>query len=167
MQLCANILQKIVRTAANITSTLLAHYVAPKLETILDREAKISHEAFAGQIEGRLGYNDKGPDMKVWSKGRGLNDVGWFEQLVSATSDRERRLTGPRPSSAILPSSSRSRQVPVTTSAPMLSPRQRTSRTRACSLSRLVCDTRVTVQISVGASWSIHRRWVTYLACGF
>lgn len=50
-----------------------------KLETILDREARISHEAFSGQIEARLGYgegdNQKGPDMKVWDKGRGLGDV--------------------------------------------------------------------------------------------
>ncbi|THH01723.1 hypothetical protein EW026_g1029 [Hermanssonia centrifuga] len=73
--------QKAVRTAANLTSTLLAHHVAVKLETILDREAKISHEAFATQIEARLGYGEgntaKGPDMKVWSKGRGLNDVDW------------------------------------------------------------------------------------------
>ncbi|KAI0721606.1 FACT complex subunit SPT16 [Cerioporus squamosus] len=72
---------KCIRTAANLTSTLLAHYVAPKLETILDREAKISHDAFAGQIEARIGYGEgdkaKGPDMKVWSKGRGLNDVDW------------------------------------------------------------------------------------------
>lgn len=68
-----------MRTAANLTSTLLAHHVAVKLETILDREAKISHETFASTIEARLGYgegdNAKGPDMKVWSKGRGLTDV--------------------------------------------------------------------------------------------
>ncbi|CDO70740.1 hypothetical protein BN946_scf184798.g55, partial [Trametes cinnabarina] len=72
---------KYMRTAANLTSTLLAHYIAPKLETILDREAKISHETFAAQIEGRIGYGEgdkaKGPDMKVWSKGRGLNEVDW------------------------------------------------------------------------------------------
>ncbi|TFK83944.1 FACT complex subunit SPT16 [Polyporus arcularius HHB13444] len=72
---------KCIRTAANLTSTLLAHYIAPKLETILDREAKITHDAFAGQIEARIGYGEgdkaKGPDMKVWSKGRGLNDVDW------------------------------------------------------------------------------------------
>ncbi|KAI1787890.1 FACT complex subunit SPT16 [Ganoderma leucocontextum] len=72
---------KYLRTAANLTSTLLAHYVAPKLETILDREAKISHEAFSTQIEARIGYGEgekvKGPDTKVWSKGRGLNDVDW------------------------------------------------------------------------------------------
>ncbi|KAH9951270.1 FACT complex subunit SPT16 [Amylocystis lapponica] len=72
---------KTIRIAANLTSTLLTHHVVQKLETILDREAKISHEAFAGQIESRLGYgegdNAKGPDMKVWSKGRGLSDVDW------------------------------------------------------------------------------------------
>ncbi|KAI0928386.1 hypothetical protein AcW1_005644 [Taiwanofungus camphoratus] len=72
---------KSIRTASNLTSTLLAYHIVLKLETILDREAKISHEAFAGQIETRLGYGDgdsaKGPDMKVWSKGRGLGDVDW------------------------------------------------------------------------------------------
>lgn len=53
--------------------------MAVKLETILDREAKITHEQFAAQIETRLGYgegeNAKGPDMRVWSKGKGLTDV--------------------------------------------------------------------------------------------
>jgi hypothetical protein len=55
------------------------HHIAPKLETILDREAKITHEVFAAQIESRLGSgeeNGKPPDMKVWSKGRDLKDVG-------------------------------------------------------------------------------------------
>lgn len=72
-------MQKAIRTAANLTVTLLTHYVALKLETILDRETQISHDQFAAQIEARLGSgegeNAKGPDMKVWSKGRGINDV--------------------------------------------------------------------------------------------
>ncbi|KDQ60609.1 hypothetical protein JAAARDRAFT_31568 [Jaapia argillacea MUCL 33604] len=72
---------KAVRTAANLSSTLLAHHIAIKLETILDKEAKISHEQFAAQIEMRLGSGEgdkaKGPDMRVWNKGRGLNDVDW------------------------------------------------------------------------------------------
>ncbi|EJD05718.1 FACT complex subunit SPT16 [Fomitiporia mediterranea MF3/22] len=72
---------KCTRIAANLTSTLMNHHVAPKLETILDRESKITHETFAAQIESRLGSgegeNAKGPDMKVWSKGRGLNEVDW------------------------------------------------------------------------------------------
>ncbi|EIN07653.1 FACT complex subunit SPT16 [Punctularia strigosozonata HHB-11173 SS5] len=73
---------KLVRTAANLTSTLLAHHVATKLEMILDREAKVSHEAFARQIESRLGSGEgeaaKGPDMKVWDKGKGLNNIDWM-----------------------------------------------------------------------------------------
>jgi hypothetical protein len=71
--------KKATRIAANLTSTLLTYNVAVKLEQILDRETKITHEQFASQVEGRLGYgegdNAKGPDMKVWSKGRGLNEV--------------------------------------------------------------------------------------------
>jgi hypothetical protein len=58
---------------------LLVHHIVLKLEMILDKEAKITHEQFATQIEARLGSGEgevaKGPDMKVWSKGRGLNDV--------------------------------------------------------------------------------------------
>lgn len=72
-------MQKIVRTAANLTSTLLANYIATKLETILDKEAKISHEDFSAQIEARLGSGEgddaKGPDMKVWNKNPKLKDV--------------------------------------------------------------------------------------------
>ncbi|KAJ8589733.1 FACT complex subunit SPT16 [Rhizopogon salebrosus TDB-379] len=72
---------KCIRTAANLTSTLLVHHIVVKLEMILDKEAKITHEQFASQIEARLGSGEgddaKGPDMKVWSKGRGLSDVDW------------------------------------------------------------------------------------------
>lgn len=72
---------KIVRTAANLTSTLFVHHIMVKLETILDKEAKITHEQFASQIELRIGTGEgddaKGPDMRVWSKGRGLQDVEW------------------------------------------------------------------------------------------
>ena len=49
---------------------------------ILDREADITHDAFASQIEARLGSgegdNAKGPDMKVWNRGRNLSDVSLF-----------------------------------------------------------------------------------------
>ncbi|KAI6036867.1 FACT complex subunit SPT16 [Pisolithus microcarpus] len=72
---------KIIRTAASLTSTLLIHHVMVKLETILDKEAKITHDQFASQIEFRIGTGEgddaKGPDMRVWSKGRGLQDVDW------------------------------------------------------------------------------------------
>ncbi|EGN96171.1 hypothetical protein SERLA73DRAFT_94229 [Serpula lacrymans var. lacrymans S7.3] len=75
---------KWTRIAANLTSTLLQHHIAVKLEMILDREAVITHEQFAAQIEARLGTegtnggSGKGPDMKLWGKGRGLNEVEWL-----------------------------------------------------------------------------------------
>ncbi|KAK7043799.1 FACT complex subunit spt16 [Paramarasmius palmivorus] len=72
---------KIIQTAANLTSTLLKHHVAPRLESILDRESKISHAHLAAQIESKLGSGEgddaKGPDTKIWSKDKRLNDVDW------------------------------------------------------------------------------------------
>lgn len=72
---------KLVQTAANLTSTLLKHHVAPKLESILDRESKVTHETLSVQIEARLGSgegdNAKGPDMKVWGKGKDLTSIDW------------------------------------------------------------------------------------------
>jgi hypothetical protein len=65
--------------ASNLTITLLKHHVVGKLESILDRESKISHEQLATTIESRLGYgegaNAKGPDMKVWGQSKALADV--------------------------------------------------------------------------------------------
>ncbi|KAJ7632236.1 FACT complex subunit SPT16 [Roridomyces roridus] len=70
-----------IQMAGNLTSTLLKHYVIDKLESILDKESKITHEVLAAQIEARLGSgegaNAKPPDPKVWSKGKGLSDVDW------------------------------------------------------------------------------------------
>ncbi|KAJ7445773.1 FACT complex subunit SPT16 [Mycena galericulata] len=72
---------KTIQTAGAITSTLLKYYVTDKLETILDKESKITHEVLSAQIEARLGSgegdNAKPPDAKVWSKGKDLGDVDW------------------------------------------------------------------------------------------
>ncbi|KAF9567635.1 FACT complex subunit SPT16 [Agrocybe pediades] len=72
---------KYTQTAAALTSTLLKHHVAPKLESILDKESQVTHDMLAAQIETRLGSGEgssaKGPDMKVWSKGRNLEKVDW------------------------------------------------------------------------------------------
>ncbi|KAJ7090225.1 FACT complex subunit SPT16 [Mycena belliarum] len=72
---------KCIQLAGTITSTLLKHYVTDKLESILDKESKITHEVLSAQIEARLGTGEgdtaKPPDAKVWSKGKGLNDVDW------------------------------------------------------------------------------------------
>jgi hypothetical protein len=68
-----------VQAAASLTSTLLKYHVAPKLESILDKESKTTHDMFAAQIEARLGSGEgdsaKGPDMKVWSRFKGHPDV--------------------------------------------------------------------------------------------
>ena len=57
---------------------------------ILDKEAKVAHSSFAEQIEARLGSgegeNQKGPDMKVWSKGKGLQDVSTIYNYIARRS---------------------------------------------------------------------------------
>lgn len=68
-----------MQTAGSLTSTLLKYHVAPKLESILDKESKITHDMLAAQVEARLGSGEgkdaKGPDMKVWGKGKNLDKV--------------------------------------------------------------------------------------------
>lgn len=65
--------------ASKLTSTLFRQFVVLKLEGILDRELKITHQHFATQIEARLGSgegdNAKGPDMKVWNANKALANV--------------------------------------------------------------------------------------------
>ncbi|KAG5651278.1 hypothetical protein H0H81_009221 [Sphagnurus paluster] len=77
---------KNIQIAAALTSTLLKYHVAPKLESILDKESKITHDMVAAQIEARLGSGEgstaKGPDMKVWSKGIGLSNVGVISLVI-------------------------------------------------------------------------------------
>lgn len=53
----------------------MQNYIVPRLEVILDQEKALSHSSLVSMIEARLGADDKPPDMKVWSKGRGLADV--------------------------------------------------------------------------------------------
>ncbi|KAJ6500436.1 FACT complex subunit SPT16 [Mycena sanguinolenta] len=72
---------KSVQLAGALTSTLLKHYVTDKLESILDKESKITHETLSAQIEARLGSgegdNARPPDAKVWNKAKGLSDMDW------------------------------------------------------------------------------------------
>jgi len=57
----------------------------------LDKESKISHDMLAAQIEARLGSgegdNAKGPDMKVWSKGKNLTDVSALLYYLSTKAE--------------------------------------------------------------------------------
>lgn len=122
--------QKIIRTAANLTSTLLIHHIVLKLETILDKEAKITHEQFAGQIESRIGTGDgegaKGPDMRVWSKGRGLSDVR-FRSCCACPRGAHKipfRSIGGRQSSVTVPLSNLGLRAPATIFARLPNRRQ-------------------------------------------
>ncbi|TFL07405.1 FACT complex subunit SPT16 [Pterulicium gracile] len=67
--------------SAKLTSTLFKNFVVTKLETILDREAKVSHQQLATQIETRLGSGEgekaKGPDVKIWAANKALANVDW------------------------------------------------------------------------------------------
>lgn len=80
--------------AGALTSTLLKHHVALKLESILDKETKITHEMLSAQIETRLGSEEKGPDMKVWSRGKGLENVGCMTSVYNSLFSSRGRLIG-------------------------------------------------------------------------
>jgi nucleosome binding factor SPN SPT16 subunit len=71
--------KKSIRTAAHLSSTLLTHHLAPRLEILLDRQTKITHSQLGQQVESRLGSGEgeeaKGPDMKVFSKNKHLSEV--------------------------------------------------------------------------------------------
>ncbi|KDQ13142.1 hypothetical protein BOTBODRAFT_66895 [Botryobasidium botryosum FD-172 SS1] len=66
---------KSIRTASHLSSTLLTHHLAQKLELLLDRQTKISHALLAEQVEARLGDGQKPPDMKVFGKSKHLGDA--------------------------------------------------------------------------------------------
>lgn len=150
----ADVAQKVIRTAAALTSTLMAHYVALKLETILDRETKITHEHFAAQIEGRLGSGDKGPDMKVWDKGKGLSQVRPADlPLIDMRKSTEPfRLIGQWQSSATPPSSSPSPRARDMTSGLVPSPALMIWRIRACSWPQPACGIKATARIWAAVS---------------
>ena len=87
---------------------MLVNYVTDKLEKILDRETKITHEQFAGQIEARLGYGEgdsaKGPDMALWCQNKTLKDVRVPTASNCIPLILRLRLIGPPPNLLILPS---------------------------------------------------------------
>ncbi|KAG8825408.1 FACT complex subunit spt16 [Serendipita sp. 401] len=97
---------KIIRTTSNLCNTLVASYILPKLETIIDKEKPTSHAALVSLVEHRLGDNERAADMKLWSKGRNLTDVDfasvefvYVPQIQSAASGYNLKLVN-EPSSA-------------------------------------------------------------------
>jgi nucleosome binding factor SPN SPT16 subunit len=71
-------MQKIIRTTSNLCNTLVASYILPKLELIIDKEKPTSHAGLVSLIEHRLGDVERPADTKLWSKGRGLADVSYM-----------------------------------------------------------------------------------------
>ncbi|KAG8964979.1 FACT complex subunit spt16 [Tulasnella sp. 419] len=65
---------KLIRTTANLCSTLLGFHFVPKLELILDRGSSVTHQALSDQVEARLGDGTK-PDMKVFSKAKNADEI--------------------------------------------------------------------------------------------
>jgi nucleosome binding factor SPN SPT16 subunit len=70
--------QKIIRTTSNLCNTLVASYILPKIELIIDKEKPTSHAGLVSLIEHRLGDVERPADTKLWSKGRGLADVRYM-----------------------------------------------------------------------------------------
>ncbi|KAG8901329.1 FACT complex subunit spt16 [Tulasnella sp. 403] len=65
---------KLIRSGANLATTLLTAHFVPKLELILDRGSKTTHQALADSIEAKLGDGSK-PDMKVFGKAKNAADI--------------------------------------------------------------------------------------------
>ncbi|KAL1410609.1 FACT complex subunit spt16 [Vanrija albida] len=62
-------------TAARLTSTCMQHYFKSKMEALIDRETKITHENFSQLVEEKIGNDVKGADMKLWNKNPQLGEV--------------------------------------------------------------------------------------------
>lgn len=69
-----SIWQKLIRTSANVASVLLSAHFVPKLELILDRGSKTTHQALADSIDAKLGDGAK-PDMRVFGKAKNASEI--------------------------------------------------------------------------------------------
>ncbi|OWZ71873.1 FACT complex subunit SPT16 [Cryptococcus neoformans] len=66
---------KTIITSAKLTSTVMINYFKSKMESIIDRGTKMSHEALAQLVEEKIGNEEKGPDMKLWNKNPSLGEI--------------------------------------------------------------------------------------------
>lgn len=53
----------------------MIHYFKTKMESIIDRGTKMTHEAFAALVEEKIGNDDKAADMKLWNRNPQLGEV--------------------------------------------------------------------------------------------
>jgi hypothetical protein len=114
---------------------------------ILDKEADITHDAFASQIEARLGSgegdNAKGPDMKVWNKGRNLGDVNSVQLSTRCGAEKgSLRSTGNWRSSVTRPLFNHDQLPPAMISSLLLNQPPTPSRTKVCFWLQLACGIR-------------------------
>ncbi|KIO31093.1 hypothetical protein M407DRAFT_19971 [Tulasnella calospora MUT 4182] len=65
---------KLIRTSANVASVILSAHFVPKLELILDRGSKTTHQALADSMDAKLGDGTK-PDMRVFGKAKNASDI--------------------------------------------------------------------------------------------
>lgn len=61
--------------AARLCSTVMSAYFKPKMEAVIDKGTKLTHEYFATLVEEKLGNDAKEPDQKVWSKNKQLAGI--------------------------------------------------------------------------------------------
>lgn len=70
--------QKTVITSSRLTSTCMIHYFKSKMESIIDRGTKVTHEEFASMIEEKIGNDEKAADMKLWNRNAQLGEVSFL-----------------------------------------------------------------------------------------
>nr|ODN93073.1 FACT complex subunit SPT16 [Cryptococcus depauperatus CBS 7841] len=96
---------KTVITSSKLTSTVMVNYFKSKMESIIDRGTKMTHDSLAQLIEEKIGNDEKEPDMKLWKKNPALGDIdftaceyvfppiiqsgGHYDLRVTATSDSD------------------------------------------------------------------------------
>ncbi|KAL7416408.1 FACT complex subunit-domain-containing protein [Mrakia frigida] len=68
---------KHIATAARLNTTLMTHYFVEKMASTIEADKKLSHEKASSPslVESKIGTEDSGPDMKLWSKNKAVADV--------------------------------------------------------------------------------------------
>lgn len=123
----------------------------------------------SAQIETRLGSGEakdsKGPDMKVWSKGKGLESVSRMPSMYSLSFSSSSRQIGPPWSSATHRSLSQNHRNRVMIFGILWSRQKITLRTRVCFWWLSECATSPIVRMLAGLSlWTLILYALLYLS---
>jgi nucleosome binding factor SPN SPT16 subunit len=77
----------------------MSHYFKTKMEALIDRGTKITHETFAQLIEEKIGNDEKAADMKLWNKNPQLKAVDFtntdwvFSPIIQSGGDYDLRVS--------------------------------------------------------------------------